>query len=409
MTDYIKSKENPSFFERPISVTFIIDALILLYVVSVYIFSYGEENVISKGIALLLMGVLAVYVLITKSVVINKLTIFMGGFTFFCFLSSFWAIDSDLAISKGITMLQLFALVFLLYNYLLRENKLNFLITALCIAGTVYAVYTIFYFGIEEYFAGLEEGERMGSEIANVNTIGMATAAAALISLWHVFYNKKYWYLVLTVICGTVALGSGSRKGLIMLIMGIFLLFVLKGNSKKKITSILQGVLILAALFLVLQLPIFETITYRMEGVINFLTGEGSVDHSTMVRSKMISYGWEQFLATPFTGIGIGNSGYVTTKVISNFTYLHNNYIELLASVGIFGTLIYYGMYLAPMPQIIKLAFKQNKYAILGLVMLIIQLVMHYAAVQYYSKPSYLYIILFSLIIDSERKKNINA
>ncbi len=409
MENYLKSKENSSFFERPISITAIIDTLIFIYVVSIYLFSYGEDNFISKGVALLLMGVLAVYILLTGKFVVNKIALFMGGFTLFCFLSSIWAIDSSAAISKGITMVQLFALVFLLYNYLIRENKLNFLISVMCIAGTVYAIYTILYFGVDTYFAGLEEGERMGSEITNVNTIGMATASAALISLWNVFYNKKYWYLVSTVICGIVALGSGSRKVLIMLVLGIFLLFVLKGNSKKKIISVFQGVLLLAALYLILQLPIFDTINERMEGLLNMFTGKGAVDSSSNARMKMILAGWEQFLETPFTGVGIGNSHYVTAAAVGKSVYLHNNYVELLASVGIFGTLLYYGMYLAPMPQIIKSAVKQNKYAILGLVMLLIQLVLQYAAVQYYSKTAYLYVILFFLIADSERKKNLNA
>ncbi|MBQ4153931.1 MAG: O-antigen ligase family protein [Clostridia bacterium] len=406
MIKAIDKREGGSFFDRSISITFIIDALILLYTVSVYLLSFDVQgNVISRLLAFALMGMISIYILMSKKIILNGITIWFGAFIVFCLLSSLWAINISLATERVFTLVQLFILSVLLYNYLYKENKVDYYIKVLCWSGVIFAVYTVLYFGVEAYFAGLEEGERMGGEITNVNTIGLATATAALICLWNVFYNNKKWYLIPTVICTIVALGSGSRKVLVLLFLGIALLFVLKGDSKKKIVSILQGIGVLIVLILVLQMPIFDTITSRMEGLFNMFTGEGSVESSANDRMIMIKIGLEKFLQDPFKGVGIGNSGYIVMDKMGRNTYLHNNYIELLASVGIFGTLLYYGMYFATMPQIFKSASKQDRYSILVLTILMLQLVIDYAAVQYYEKTPYLYIVLFFLIADKEKEK----
>lgn len=401
-----KHIEKRSLFERKFSANFFIDVLIFLYITSVYIFSFNTEgNIISKSLALLLMGVLAVYAIIEGKIVLNKFSVCFISFILFCAISAFWAINMSLAFEKVTTLLQIFILTFLLYNYLKRENKIDFFIHALCLAGTIFAIYTVLFFGIEVYFSGLEDGLRMGAEIANVNTIGMVTASAATIGLWLIFYQKKYWYIITVIICVIVSFGSASRKALISLVLGIVLLFVLKGNFKKKLLSIFEGVLLLIALYYILQLPIFETINQRMEGLFNAFAGNGSVDNSTNERFSMIEAGLEQFLQTPFTGVGIGNSGYINLKNLGWFVYLHNNYVELLASVGIIGTGLYYSMYITPLFQLIKPALRQNKFAILALLLLVIELILQYGAVQYYDKISYLYIALFFLVVDKERQE----
>lgn len=398
----------PQLRSIPIWLTSLIDIFILLYAVSIYILSFSEEsNMISKLLALILMGLTAMYVLLVGRIKLNSLIGFCALFIFICLLSSFWAVNQNTALSMVSTLFQIFVLIFLLYNYLCFEDKMDYLIKVICIAGTVFAVYTVLYFGIDEYFAGLEEGARMGAEEINVNVVGMATASSAVIALWFVFYEKKLWYAVSVVVCAVVSLGSGSRKALIALILGVLFLFILKGNSRKKLLSILEGALLLVALYYVLQLPIFETIGERFESMLNAFTGEGSTDGSTNLRLNMIDVGLKQFEETPFTGVGIGNSKYITQKYLGWSTYLHNNYVELLASVGIFGTAAYYLMYIQPLFAVIKPAIKQNKYAVLALSLIFIELILQYGAVQYYSKTTYISLLLFSLI--AERMKNRNV
>ena len=219
---------------------FMIDVLIFAYTISILIMSYVESlNKYSKILALALMGLLAVYVLIKGTIKINSAVLCLAGFTAWGLLSYVWAPDKEAVISKAFTLLQLLVLFWLLYIYLSKEDKVETLILALCVAGIVFAAYVLLTNGLSAYVEGLNDGLRMGVDELNVNTIGIATATSALISFWYAFYKKKYYFLVFAAISIFVAFGTGSRKVLAMLVIGIVLMFILKGNIKKKIISIL--------------------------------------------------------------------------------------------------------------------------------------------------------------------------
>ena len=280
------------------------------------------------------------------------------------------------------------------------------LILALCVAGVVFAIYVLATNGLSAYIAGLEEGMRMGTEDLNVNTIGLATATSALISFWYAFYRKKYYFLLFAAVAIFVAFGTGSRKVLVMLALGIVLMFILKGNAKKKIISILECIAVLLILYLILQLPIFETINERFDSMLNAFTGEGKTDGSTRERLRMISIGWEQFIKTPIQGLGLGNSHVITQEYLGWETYLHNNYIELLACVGIVGFVLYYAMYLMSLKRLIIPSFKGNGLAILASIILVASLVMGFGMVDYSVKSTYLQMLIFVLVAEKVGKKN---
>ena len=397
-----KFQRYPLWFKK------LIDICILLYIISIYIFSFStESNIISKILAAILMVLIVIFVLINGSFKINRVVSFFAFFVLFCLLSSLWAVNQDTALSMVSTLGQIFLLFFLLYNYFCFTDNMEYLIQVVCISGTVFAIYTVSYFGVEEYFAGLEDGLRMGAGEINVNVIGMSTASSAIIALWYMFFEKRYWYSVAVVICSITALGSGSRKALLSLMLGVLFLFILKGDSKKKLISVVEGIVLLVVLYFVLKMPIFGTTGDRFQSMLNAFIGEGKVDGSTNIRLEMIRVGFKQFFEAPFTGVGIGNSNYITLMYFNWNTYLHNNYVELLASVGVFGTVLYYLMYAEPLLQIIKPAFKQNKFAILAFCLLMLELILQYGTVQYYSKTAYISLLLFSLI--AERMKKIDA
>lgn len=383
-----------------------IDILIFAYTISIFIMSYVESlNKYSKILALALMGLLAIYVLIKGTIKFNGVILCFVGFTAWGLLSYFWAPDKEAVLEKAFTMLQLLILFWLLYIYLSKENKVEMLILALCVAGAVFAVYVLATNGLSVYVSGLDEGTRMGVDELNVNTIGLATSTAALISFWYAFYRKKYYFLIFSAISIFVAFGTGSRKVLIMLAIGIVLMFILKGNAKKKIISILECVAVLLILYAVLQLPIFETINERFDSMLAAFSKERGADNSALKRLKMIDIGWDQFLKTPVGGIGLSNSHVLTYEYMSSSGYLHNNYIELLACVGVVGFVLYYAMYLIPLKKLIIPAIKCDSLAILGVILLVVVLVIEFGAVRYYSKPTYIHILIFCLVAEKVGKK----
>ena len=79
-----------------------------------------------------------------------------------------------------------------------------------------------------------------------------------------------------------------------------------------------------------------------MESIVNYLTGTGYIDHSTAVRDQMRRVGLQVFKENPIVGIGFGNT---YLYGVEDYSYFHDNYVEVLSSGGILGFIIYYGMY----------------------------------------------------------------
>lgn len=392
---------------KPKDLIFAIDITILLYAMSIYILSYHEStNTISKLIAFALMALLALYVVLDAGkMVFCYYALGLALFVLLCYFSKLWAISAAYTESKTSTMLQILLLTVLLYNYLYREKKCAYFTLVLCIAGTSFAVYTIFYYGVSDYFSGLLQGERMGSEITNVNTIGMATLSSLIIGFWYVLYHKKKWGLLPMIVSAITALGSGSRKVIFSLAVSLLLMVFLRGNYKRKVQTFLQCVAALGVFYLVLQLPIFSTLLKSVENMLNGVLGTGETDSSTAVRMKMIAAGMKQFKETPLLGVGIGNACFVNFAATGRQTYLHNNYVELLASVGLIGTVLFYSVYAWPLPTLLKKTASRQSEAILALTLLLVDLVIQYGQVTYYLKNVHLQILLYFLIANAAEEE----
>ena len=384
-----------------------IDIFIFAYTVSIFILSFDEDlNKYSKLLALALMGLLAVYALANMSIKINSVVLCFMGFTAFSYLSYFWAIDQAATLNRAFTMVQLLALFWLLYNYLSCEDKVETLIKTLAWSGVVLAVYVLMTNGIDSYISGLQSGDRMGLEGANENSVGLTAGFSALISLWYAICRKKYGYFILAALSVFVALGTGSRKVLIMLAIGIVMMFLLNGNKKKRLITLIECAAVILILYAVLQLPIFNVITERFDSMITILQGGESSEGSMQKRMEMVAIGWEQFCKTPFFGIGLNNSSVLTYEALGWAVYLHNNYIELLACVGLIGFALYYAMYLIPAKNLVKSSFKGDDIAIIALILLVVSLVIQVGVVEYYGKSACLYILIFSLVSERVEKNN---
>lgn len=341
-----------------------------------------------------------------KSKVIFSLYHIWGiSFAVFCLLSSLWANNSEFAVSKGITILQILICMSVLYNHYSRNFDENLLLSCIEYAGYALAIYTVFFYGIGFIKQGLAAGVRLDNEFANINSIGMACANAIIIGVYYVLHdNKKIIFkLPFIIISLTIVAASGSRKSLVVLILGITCLYLFKyagGNILKTMLkfAVVIGVLVLA-FSVILSMQMFDILNERMTGLIALITGTGAIDHSAWLRQQYIKIGLEQFFETPFFGIGIDNARLLLLQHFGYTTYLHNNYLELLASGGIVGTSIFYSIYIH---IIYKLKINWSLYSggkIAILLLILLQLAMDFGAVSYYSKNTYFYIMMFFLFI----------
>lgn len=199
--------------------------------------------------------------------------------------------------------------------------------------------------------------ERQYGLTNNPNSYGLKMVYSSIPLL--VFLKYKKFKINLSVILAIMfltlylneAFASGSRKAVIgFAFWAVGFLVVYAMNKNRKI-NIFKGVIILAGLALLLYFvaPII------LEGTIvqdRFLMGEERGGVEGDIRYQMYIFGFDIFAQHPFLGIGLNNY----RELFFTGQYSHSDYIESLASTGIFGFILYQSFFIVPLIKSIRLS-----------------------------------------------------
>ena len=373
------------------------DVWIIVYFISVYVFAITTGvTYISKLASIPMLASLVFYVIIHNyRIIFSKYEIAFFSFLVICFLSCIWALNSDYAISKTLTLLQIFVFAILLHTYIKQENKTDVILWGVCIGGCALALYTLYFYGVTNYIQAALSGNRMGADLANVNTIANLELFPIVILFWCIYYKKKLIAIFPLMLCLIVALGTGSRKVVACIAIGILLLYVLKGQGLKKLRSIIFAILVFIAIYMIIQLPGLEALKAEVDSLVNLFTRENSFTNSDMHRIELIKLGINAFFDSPLLGIGIGNTRLVVLQNMGFDYYLHNNYLEILASVGVLGAIPYYYMWFYPLKKHMGELRTQRDREPLIVSILVTALVLQMGQVLYYDKIMF-FVILFA-------------
>lgn len=403
-----------------ISLTSMFDKLIWL-LTAVLFASFYTTNANTNGMFILL-GIIALIVVLTIFRYKGIYRIKAGAFHYlvltficYCFVSSLWARDSQLAITKGITIAEILVCMSALFWYYMQQPSSRTLLKIVMWGGYFIAAYTVFVFGLDEIQKHLTESTRLETDFANINGVAMVLAMAITISV-HFWIYEGFSISTLLVVPAVVLLAaSESRTALVQAIFGTALVIVIKIWSGNKFSAFFKtlffvGVAVIM-LFTVVQLPIFDGMMDRMDGLIASITGNGTVDNSTNIRNRFVALGLRLFSKYPFTGVGIDNGRLFTAQITGTSTYLHNNYAEILACGGILGFVFYYGIYAYLLTHLIQ---KKNSTDHLGkaiVVMLLSLLLADFGTVSYYDKSTYFYFMIAFLYLEElvKTRRNENA
>lgn len=388
----------------------ILTVLLTLYMASVLLFSANTVlNSVSQLLFLASMGGGAVYMMMHgKNFKIERFLEIFAFFVLFCFISTIWAEDRNAAISRVITLCQLFLMSLVFTSYMSNYENVDKMLKGFIISGVLCSITVIGYYGISEYIRLMMLGVRLGGGINNENVIGLYTSTTAVMCFYFAYCKKEKFFYIVMLLPIFVAMGSGSRKALALVVFGIFAIIFIQYRREAKLSGFVKlvaAVTVLAVAVAVMsQMEIFDVMFSRIEKMFNSV----QKDNSTLVREAMIEYGLDYFKQHPYTGIGIANSGIITKNNLGWSTYLHNNYVELLATVGIFGTILYYAIYVYLIVELYKLAFRENDdTAVLMLSLMVSNLVMDYGAVSYYSKTTYIYLAMAAATISVGKRRMI--
>ncbi len=334
-------------------------------------------------------------------------------FIVFCYVSSIWAIRPSLAITKGNSILKNSVCVILIYIYYSEKKSIKDFLRIIMYGGYAIVIFSILFFGIDSFNDILTTSSRLNSDYLNQNTLGMLSAFTIIINLYFILYYKEgKLAFVFAIISMIVIAAAGSRKSILELGMGIFLLIIMRfysgRNAFKSLVKIIISLAIVIIIgYFILRMPMFDFVNTRLENVIHQLTGTGNTDYSVRSRALLNELGINIFLKHPFIGIGIDCARIPAFQVTGEDWYLHNNYIELLADGGIVGFCLFYSIYAIIFVKFIKYKKYRDAEYDISLILMVVQFILGYAYVSYYSRETYFYLLLYFL--ESEILKNKQA
>ena len=304
-------------------------------------------------------------------------------------LSWIWSYNRSVAGSQLWTQVQLYILFFFVYSLARDCDLTEVFYKGIYISGFVMILWILTKVGLRSYFSQMQNAVRMGGDFGNENTFGLLFASSVLVAFFYFLSTKKIVHLLSVFAFIFFSFSSGSKKALVLIVIGLFIImfafFGLRKAGKILIYTVLAGLLLL----FLLRLPIFSVVNDRMMAYLN-----GDFDYSNYNRAMMISNGFELFKNSPIWGYGLNNF----SCIAGGGTYSHNNYIELLVSLGLLGTIAYYVMFLKPSIIYARLALFGNKRYIIIFLLAVVEIGFGYGMVQFYSKSTW---ILLGLLLGS--------
>jgi len=269
-------------------------------------------------------------------------------FGLFCILSALWAWMPSSAFQSGITVLEILACMSVVFLFYQDSEHVNGLLDAIMWSGIIVILYMVMEYGIEALVGMAERAERMDADIANPNMVAIWISFCA-VAIFHKLINSKFRLSYLSLAGMVLFLGLlQSRTALFVTLIGMLLALYFRATEKgsgvaKTFRFIMIAAVFLFAIYQVSQLAVFNGIIDRIRAMFGMVSEHK--ESSSALRRLFMQIGIEQFIKTPILGIGIGSTPNLTSMHSSHYTYLHNNYVEMLASGGIIGFLIYYSIY----------------------------------------------------------------
>lgn len=321
------------------------------------------------------------------TVKINYIIVLYVLFVFICWLNIFLEYSINTMYSEQLLSTLLKNLVFLIcISFFINNVGISHFKNVFIYSSVIASIFVLLLTFISSGSFALRGGSSVN---ANMLAISDAWAICILISSSKkMSLGKGIALIFLSLFCFL----SGTRKALIVALMGLVIYFCLKSPKKILRNVVFSVVLISVSYICLLKIPfLYNTIGHRVESLIQLLGG-GEGDASANTRAHFIELGLSHFPNSPWLGHGI-NCFQLLRKAYG--TYSHNNYIELLFSVGIIGTVSYYLMHVSTLVGAFKQYIKTHaNNAILAVSLIPTILFMDVALVSYYSRPSIIFVMI---------------
>jgi len=287
-------------------------------------------------------------------------------------------------------------IVVLIYNTNIEQINRTF--KYLIIGGATYFLMVFFSQGPMDVLSRGVSGAYTNGTSINYTYISIPVAilAAWIVSRRRSFSTGSVFFILLLM-----NFVSGKRKASLIPVLALVLFYIFRNGINLKLKVIGRLVCGLIAFWGFIAFSVsngwaYKTYGYRIYGLLTYLGNnadltDGSVK-SLMTRSSLASIAKDNIVHNfPFP-IGVGNFASLST-----YPHAHNNYFELLLTLGILGFLCYYAMFF----YITRKAWKVRKRpeGVFVIVYVILTLILDFSTTSYWNLVSVAYIaIIYSIV-----------
>ncbi len=304
---------------------------------------------------------------------LNTLILWYMAFISIYFISIAWAKNNRIAFDYIANFVQILGVFFFLSRRIKEKEDID-AVLKLIISSLIYMSILLL---IRLPFESLGK-VRIGSAIGlNPNSVGMMSAFGSCICLYLLTGSRKtylkLYYIFIFVLLVFFTLLSGSRKaiGIHLVTVGFYIVAIQKREKTVKSLFIHMAAIGFIAIYayMLLVLIMENDMLYRVMGRrLVSMVEKGTSEKSLGERQYFITEGLNLFSQQPIIGVGANNFvQHMKDVEFSHQAYSHNNFIELLSTLGIIGFVSYYWLPVWDMWKLFCFSLKNhaNRQAIL--------------------------------------------
>lgn len=323
---------------------------ILVFIVVVSFFSFGDYSSFVYPIKLVTTILL---LLISRRINTNSYFCWIILFLSFSLTSCFWAIDVPRVLIYLVWTAQAMLIAFSVGLTIRDEEDMEYVYKCILIGGIILCVRALSGVPFDK-FGTFRLGKSIGY---NENELALKAAIGGLTAFYYFCKSKvariKVVLLVVFVLHATVVAFTGSRKGVLMILVTIILFLLFNSNNPLRfLINVAIGLLGISCFYFAINNIeiLYNSFGRRFMLLFNLFEEGAYVGNSMGNRLEDIEVGLKVFEKSPIWGYGLGNYEFATQLN----GYAHNNYIQLLVDLGLIGICIYYYFYMNIAIKLIK-------------------------------------------------------
>ena len=323
--------------------------LLTIYIASLVVFqAYYYQIGHILGFVLFIVTLYTLYIDERKSIELNYVVISYFLFATFAIASVFWSIDFNISMNRSLQLYYIAVFLLIIYNIFIKFDLENSLLNGILFGSFVNYLY--FLKILPEHFPLYADGRALGTT-ENPNILALFMVFSIFSSIWYLLQERSlnkifYYYQYVNIFLAYyVILLTASKKAIIIAPLLIVAYLLVAMRNQKRLYRL--GLVSIVAIIALLQVIDFSKISENLtETEKRFEEFQRDLTHpvagsSTTERQLLIKEAFAVFTKHPFVGTGLDTFALQSTPKL----YAHNNYVEILADLGIVGFMIFYSIY----------------------------------------------------------------